>query len=1534
MISTTEATKDLTSAIKGFKLSTEEAMSVVDKLTKIDQVAAISAGNLAEGLARVATTAQQAGLSLDETAAMVTTITEVTQRDASTAGEALRTLISRYSNVKAGVFTSMGEEAEETSENINDIEKVLGKLGIRIRTSGTEMRSIEDVLDELAEKWDTLDDVSRNAVASAFAGVRQRESFNILLSNWDRVKELTEESANAAGTANEKYSAYMDSMEAATKRLQNAWEGFTQSLETSTVMKFLTNKIAFLVENADKLKYIVTGIAAASSAKIFDFVTNKGETGGFKGLIASIPFIGRGTKTNNLLESIDKKVGNIEKGVGADSLANQTKNGGFFKRLGGFLKTGFGRGDIYDPETGKSISYNLLKKYQTLRDEKGWMPVSQMEAYGKLLKQRQIGNTTMGVTSAVLTNLLTTKQVGGGVGGAIGKFLTGNAGNEQTIEETAGDKVGRTFASGALAAAGGYFLGPLGAMLGQVVGEGAALVVSTIVHRSELEMKQRVQEAKENLQALDSIKSAVDNGASLMSSAIATSDDYAKLKEYTDNLSDALNNYVFEYGKEFFDSIISNLVSSGVVEENEITEISDLMQLILDGNDRERELIQKQIDIALIDKKIEQTKASNEETLNKALTGRRKFKTKENYGTTGYDDEGKFTQASKNVTTLLSEKGFLVDENNREVELGELSASEGVEKINEILEENKNLTEDSRKALESYRNELQGYANDLQKIRKENIENASQKGLLVSGLLDFDKRDIEDWGLDGLIMKVAQVTDNAKTLTGTIRTDYYNAIKTVIKSNSHFNSILQKSSSTIGDLTSKQKAFKDLTNKDGGGIVTVADSWERWYEVAMQGKLEDSVAKVVFAANPERIKLFANAWNMTVEEAEKLANKLPGLTTALGSMMPSEVLDYYTNLSDIFSDLADNAILTAKTFDEIISKYPKLMALYGRANKEDLQAEILKSIGIEQKTAYSNALLNEFLDSEGYVSLMRTGINGDEDWGKNENRYVKDALSLNTMRELYQRIAYLKNLNTEESNAAAQALEERAETLYGKDMKIEWKDPLYAAAKEAEIYNQDKIIKNLEEQKEALGNINDERKKEIELIKARNALENAKKEKVRVYRAGVGWTYEANEEAISQAQENLDNLDTQKRQEDLQYQIDVHQQLKNILENLESEKQANKNQELLTKWFEQSGFDNASSMVTAVINGFGEQLIKFNPYKKTEGTEAGTIHSLTEAETQQIESTKKELSKLGDLTAPTKEGKSLTQYNAEVDEYNRKYDEYNRILSEAKNKSWYNTAVEADKEFAGYSKKLEGKERLEEEISKIELGGVISTGGPNKELGTLEMGKSKKDNFQFNYNGKKYNLQATGGHYFDVRDRVIEAAGAARLRNIGSMVYIPDIGKDGSLFIVAQNNDGDKFWAQVTSGSDYGSFLTMAKGEITTNAQGTESFQGGQTLINELGTEAVITPGGTLTALPSKTGIVPADITRNVWALGEVAPTLVAQLSSLTQKPVAGNVGNTTYEEGQYFDHFTMNVYPAKGDDLDKILQQARAHVALTRHNN
>ena len=244
----------VTSALKGFGLEASNALSIVDKLTKVDSAAAVSAGEIATALSKSSVSARLAGMSMDELIASVSVIGEVTQNSMDSVGVAMKSLLARYGNVKAGVFSSMGlDDDGETTENINDIEKVLGKLGIRVRSSNLEMRSLSDVLDELNEKWSTYDTVTKNAIATAFGGTRQRENFLVLMENYNRYKELTEESANAAGTADKKYEAYMDSMEAATKRLTNAWEEFTLKLKSSTIMKVGINLLADFVENMDKL---------------------------------------------------------------------------------------------------------------------------------------------------------------------------------------------------------------------------------------------------------------------------------------------------------------------------------------------------------------------------------------------------------------------------------------------------------------------------------------------------------------------------------------------------------------------------------------------------------------------------------------------------------------------------------------------------------------------------------------------------------------------------------------------------------------------------------------------------------------------------------------------------------------------------------------------------------------------------------------------------------------------------------------------------------------------------------------------------------------------------------------------------------------------------------------------------------------------------------------------------------------------------------------------------------------------------------
>ena len=165
MLDTATAARDLTGIIKGFKLEVSDATDVVSKLTMIDQNAAVSAGNIATAMQQVSASAQQAGLDIDTTMGYISTIADVSQRDPSSVGASLRTIISRYGTVKAGAFAGMGiDNTTDDLENINDIEKVLRRLGISIRTSTMEFKGLDDVLGTVASRWNEWSSVERNAV--------------------------------------------------------------------------------------------------------------------------------------------------------------------------------------------------------------------------------------------------------------------------------------------------------------------------------------------------------------------------------------------------------------------------------------------------------------------------------------------------------------------------------------------------------------------------------------------------------------------------------------------------------------------------------------------------------------------------------------------------------------------------------------------------------------------------------------------------------------------------------------------------------------------------------------------------------------------------------------------------------------------------------------------------------------------------------------------------------------------------------------------------------------------------------------------------------------------------------------------------------------------------------------------------------------------------------------------------------------------------------------------------------------------------
>lgn len=143
---------------------------------------------------------------------------------------------------------NVDSESSDTTENLNDVEKVLSKIGVSIRKTNLEFKDFDTVLDEIAERWGTLDNVTKRAIANAFAGIRQQESILVLLNNYDKYQELLKTSQNSEGTAERKYESYQESLQAATERLSSAIEGFVNSAEISELLRQGTDMLTSLVK--------------------------------------------------------------------------------------------------------------------------------------------------------------------------------------------------------------------------------------------------------------------------------------------------------------------------------------------------------------------------------------------------------------------------------------------------------------------------------------------------------------------------------------------------------------------------------------------------------------------------------------------------------------------------------------------------------------------------------------------------------------------------------------------------------------------------------------------------------------------------------------------------------------------------------------------------------------------------------------------------------------------------------------------------------------------------------------------------------------------------------------------------------------------------------------------------------------------------------------------------------------------------------------------------------------------------------------
>lgn len=229
-----QATDYMTNAIRSFKMEMTDAQKVVDVYSAVSASSATNTSELAAAMSKTASSAQAVGSDFESTTAMMAVMIEATRESPENIGSALKSIISRYGELKENV-TGIDEEGEEYS--LNKVDKALQTVGISIHDTNGEFRDFDDVITELSGKWDTIDKNTQRYIATVMAGNRQQSRFLALVSSGERLAELTETAMDSEDAATLQVLKTMDSISFKSQQVQTSLQSLYTSSGIENLMK-------------------------------------------------------------------------------------------------------------------------------------------------------------------------------------------------------------------------------------------------------------------------------------------------------------------------------------------------------------------------------------------------------------------------------------------------------------------------------------------------------------------------------------------------------------------------------------------------------------------------------------------------------------------------------------------------------------------------------------------------------------------------------------------------------------------------------------------------------------------------------------------------------------------------------------------------------------------------------------------------------------------------------------------------------------------------------------------------------------------------------------------------------------------------------------------------------------------------------------------------------------------------------------------------------------------------------------------------
>ena len=263
----------MTAIWNNFYDGSESLESFADKITALGAATASSSAEISAGLQQFAAIGQTVGLSYDYAATALATIVAQTRQSESTVGNGLRTVFARLSSLKQG--------GSEDGVDLTKYTAALKEVGVNVMDQNGQLKEMDQILEDIGSKWETLSKNQQVALAQTVGGVRQYATLIALFDNWDQFQRNLDVTKNSEGTLEEQAEIYAESWEAARKRVQAAWQAIYQDLLDDSFFIWLKNAeaeilkgIHLLIQGIGGLKGVIPLVISAIMTLFGDKVAN------------------------------------------------------------------------------------------------------------------------------------------------------------------------------------------------------------------------------------------------------------------------------------------------------------------------------------------------------------------------------------------------------------------------------------------------------------------------------------------------------------------------------------------------------------------------------------------------------------------------------------------------------------------------------------------------------------------------------------------------------------------------------------------------------------------------------------------------------------------------------------------------------------------------------------------------------------------------------------------------------------------------------------------------------------------------------------------------------------------------------------------------------------------------------------------------------------------------------------------------------------------------------------------------------------